>query len=157
MADPRVPVPDVTLMRRATYRMIIPFIVVMFLLTFFTAGGTSMLINGELPGLPFAIGGAIAQLAVLTLVIAVLRVRLTLSGDTISATALAAASRITRLTRRALLATIAGLLLYALIRAVLGDPWTLLTAAIISIALWTTAIGARRLAGGYQERLLASG
>jgi hypothetical protein len=148
MADSRVPVPDPALMRRATYRIIVPFIIVMVLLTFFTVGGISLVINGELPGLPFAIGGAIAQLAVLVLVGTVLRVRLTLNGDTISTSAVTAAGRTVRLVRRALRAAVAALLLYALVRAAIGDRWTLLTAAIISVALWTIAVGTRRLVSG---------
>jgi hypothetical protein len=83
MADPRAPVPNPALMRRATYRMILPFIIVMVLLTFFTVGGISMVIHEELPGLPFAIGGAVAQLAVLALVGTVVCVRLTVNADTV--------------------------------------------------------------------------
>jgi hypothetical protein len=136
--------------------MIIPFIIVMFLLTFFTAGGVSMLTAGELPGLPFAVGGAIAQFAILTLIVAVLQVRLTLAGDTISATALAAASRTARLIRRIVLVAIVGLFIYGLVRVVLGDPWTLLAAALVSVVLGTVAVGAQRLGTRYQARLSAS-
>jgi hypothetical protein len=93
VSDTRIQIADPTLMRRAASRMVLGLVIVLVLTTFFTAGGISLLIAGELPGLPFAVGGAIVQLALIALVVASLNIRRTVAGDTISSTTLVAARR----------------------------------------------------------------
>jgi hypothetical protein len=50
--------------------MTVAVVIVLVLTMFFTAGGISLLAAGELPGLPFAVGGAVLQVAAITLVVA---------------------------------------------------------------------------------------
>lgn len=152
-ADARIRVPDPALMRRAGTRMVIALVIVLVLATFFTAGGVSLTAAGELPGLPLAIGGAVVQLALVIIVVAVIRIRRTLTGQTIARSALTSARRTAIFVRRLALAAIAGLLAYALVRVILGDRWTLLTAVFISIPLWVVATGARRLRIAYDHSL----
>lgn len=147
-ASQRVTVADPAGMRRGARRAIRAGIIVLVLLCGFTVGGIAMLRAGELPGLPFAAGGATAQLAVLLIVFASVRVRATLTGDTIASRSLVSSRRIIQATGWLLLVVTAGLGVYAVIRAALGDPWTLLTAAIIAFILIALYIGTRRLKSG---------
>lgn len=153
VSDPRIQVPDPALMRRAASRTVLVLVVVLALTTFFTAAGVSLLAAGELPGLPFAVGGAVVQLALVVLVVAMLRVRRSLDGQTIARTALVTARRTTVAVGRAALATLAALLLYALARLTLGDRGTLLTAGIISPALLTLSVGTKRLRKAQDQSL----
>jgi hypothetical protein len=132
-------------MRRAATRTVLGLVVVLVLTTFFTAGGVSLLAAGQLPGLPLAVGGAVLQLTLIVVVIAVLRVRSTLDGHTVARSALVAARRTAVAVRRTALLTLAALLLYGLVRLVFGDRATLVTSALIGIALWTLSVGANRL------------
>ncbi len=153
MTDTRIPVPDPPLMRRAARRMTVALVVVLALTTIVTVAGFTLLATGQLPGLPLAAGGLILQLALIVLVVVTLRVRYTLDGNTISRAALADARRITVGVRRLALTTIAALLVYALIRLGFGDPWSLLTAVLIGIALWFLAAGAKRIRQAHDRSL----
>ncbi len=146
--NPRVRVPDTAAMRRSPWRLIRATVIVLVLLTFFTAGGISIVRAGELPGLPFAIGGAIAQLTVIVFFVATLRVRATLDGDTVSRRAVTAARRTVAALRVTLWITIVGLTAYGLVRALQGDGWTLLPTLIIDVMLWLLAKGMTRLRNG---------
>jgi hypothetical protein len=149
----RVQVPDVAAVRRSPGRLIRSAIVVLILLTFFTAGGISLVRAGELPGLPFAIGGAIAQLAVIVFLVTTLRVRATLTGDTVSRQAMSSARRTFAVMRVGLFIVVAGLLVYAIVRAVQGDGWTLVPTLIVSAVLWLLARGMARLRTGLENAL----
>ncbi len=140
-------------MRRGAWRTVLAGIVVLVLLTGFTAGGISMLLIGELPGLPFAVGGAAAQLAAIVISVTALRVRATLVQDTVSRHALQAAHRAYSMLRLTLLMVIVVLALYAIVRLVTGDPWTVLTAAIIGVVLWLLLRGSKRLRDGASAML----
>ncbi|GIF51358.1 hypothetical protein DFJ67_5104 [Asanoa ferruginea] len=131
--------------RRGARRTVVAGIAALILLTGFTAGGIAMLAAGELPGLPFAVGGLAAQLAVLVLVVTVLRAR---SGDTNSRPQLESAGAAFNFLRRALLVVLVALVAYAVVRAVLGDYWTLITTAVIGVVLLLLHRGARRLQRG---------
>lgn len=144
----RIGIADPAGMRRGAWRSARAGIILLILLTGFTAGGISMLQIGELPGLPFAVGGATAQLAVIAINVATLRIRSTLCGDTVSQRALLGARAIFAFTRAVLLAVMAGLAVYTLVRLVGGDPWTLLTTAVIGVTLGLLFRGTGRLRDG---------
>ncbi|WP_222622274.1 hypothetical protein [Micromonospora endolithica] len=143
--DDRIPLADPAKARRGARRTVFAGIVLVVLLTGFTAGGTAMLAAGEIPGLPFAVGGALAQAAVIAIVAAVLRARTGDGGRSLSRSGAAASLRILGGLRRLLLVALVALAVYALVRLVLGDPWTLLTAAFISLFLWLLYRGAGRI------------
>jgi hypothetical protein len=144
----RIRVPDPAAMRRGARRTVLATAIVLLLLTGFTAGGITMLTLGELPAVPFAVGGATAQLAAIALAVTALRVRSTLHGDTVSRPALLAAHRTFTVIRAAVLTVAAALVAYAAARLILGDPWTMLTTAIIGLPLGLLARGATRLRHG---------
>ncbi|MBF9134376.1 hypothetical protein I0C86_36425 [Plantactinospora sp. S1510] len=144
----RVRVPDARRMRQGAWRVARAAVIVIVLLMFFSAGGIAMLVAGEAPALPFAVGGVVAQLSVVALVVGVLRVRVTLVGDTVARTALVAARRLFATVRVVLLVTVALLVGYAVVRLVTGDPWTLLTTGIVGSVLWLLALGLGRLRDG---------
>jgi hypothetical protein len=147
----RVRVPDVRRMRRGAWRMVLAALILLALLMFFTAGGTALLVAGEAPGLPFAVGGLVMQLSVVALVVGVLRVRATLVGDTVARTVMVANRRLFAAIRVVLLVTIALLVGYALVRLALGDPWALLTTGIVGVVLWMLARGMARLRHGIDD------
>jgi len=149
MSD-RVHVADPALMRRAGRRMAFALVMVLILTTFFTVGGISLLVAGELPALPFAVGGAVLEIAAIVLVVATLRVRRTLDSETVARSSLLTARRTAGWVRRITLVTALVLIAYGIVRVVVGDPWSLLTAGIISVALLLLARGAKamRLAQG---------
>jgi hypothetical protein len=147
----RVPVPDPALMRRSTSRILVALIAFLLLSSFFTVGGISLVAAGELPGLPLAVGGAVVQLAVLAIVLAGLRVRSTLTGGTVSRVAVSAALRTLTIVRIGTVTTIFAAMLYAIARAIVGDRWTLLTAAIMAIILWATASSASKAMKAYKQ------
>ena len=153
MSNDRVPVPDPALMRRAATRMTVAVVIVLVLTTFFTAGGISLLIAGELPGLPLAIGGAVLQIAAIALVVATWRVRRTLDAQTVARSALQTARLTSGWVRRITLTTLFALLGYGVIRLALGDPWSLVTACVISIGLFLLARGSKAI-GLAQEQAL---
>src|SRR5690349_23707022 len=133
MSSDRVHVPDPALLRRAATRMTVAVVILLILTTFFTAGGISLLAAGEPPGLPFAAGGAVLQLAAIALVVATRRVRRTLDGQTVARSSLISARRTSGWVRRSTLATLLALIAYGAVRLALGDPWSLVTAGIIGI------------------------
>ncbi|MFC6016477.1 hypothetical protein ACFP2T_09725 [Plantactinospora solaniradicis] len=150
--DPdRVRVADVGRMRQGAWRMVGAAVVVLALLTFFSAGGTALLVAGEAPGLPFAVGGLVTQLSVIALVVGVLRVRATLVGDSVARTAVAATRRLLAVIRIVLLVTVALLVGYAVVRLVAGDPWALLTTGIVGLVLWMLAGGVKRIRDGMDD------
>lgn len=152
MADfDRQYVPDPALMRRACRRMILALIVFLVLSSPFTIGGISLVATGNLPGLPFAFGGAVLQIAALITVAATIAVRASLDDATVSGRAVSTSRRILTVTRLGILATIVALLLFAAIRVFLGDYWSLLTAVLISGALWLTASMLRRVRQSYDR------
>ncbi|MBY8874266.1 hypothetical protein K7640_20765 [Micromonospora sp. PLK6-60] len=143
--DDRVPLPDPAAARRGARRTVLAGLVLVVLLTGFTAGGAAMLAAGELPGLPFAVGGALAQLAVVVIVLATLWARAGGDGRSISRSRVAATLRILAGLRGVLLVALLALAAYALVRLVQGDPWTLLTGAVIALFLWLLFRGAGRI------------
>ncbi|MEV0156722.1 hypothetical protein AB0H57_23750 [Micromonospora sp. NPDC050686] len=146
--DDRIPLPDPAAARRGARRTVVAGIVLVILLTGFTAGGTAMLAAGELPGLPFAVGGALAQVAVIVIVLATLWARA--GGDRgISRSRVAATLRILAGLRGLLLVALIALAVHALVRLVQGDPWTLLTGAVIALFLWLLYRGAGRIRHGW--------
>ncbi|WP_410815060.1 hypothetical protein [Micromonospora sp. 067-2] len=140
----RVPLVDPAAARRSARRSIWIGTLVFLGLTGFTASGTAMVIAGELPGLPFAIGGATAQIAVAVIVGTLIYTR---SGESagLLRRRLASAGRIYRRLWWALLAVLVALAAYALVRLIMGDPWTLLTAGIIGVLLALLLRGAALL------------
>src|SRR5687768_11297425 len=144
MSD-RVPVPDPALLRRAGRRMIIALVLVLFLTMFFTVGGIALLAAGELAGLPFAVGGAVLQLASIVLVVATLRIRRTLDDRSVARSSLVAAHRTAGQVRRVALGTLFALILYGVVRLLLGDPWSLATACLIGIGLFFLAKGCKAM------------
>ncbi|WP_125810173.1 hypothetical protein [Actinoplanes sp. ATCC 53533] len=128
-------------------------VIVLILTTFFTAGGISLLASGELPGLPLAVGGAVLQIAAIVLVVATLGIRRTLDAHTVARSSLLAARRTARWVRRIALVTLLALVGYGLVRLVLGDPWSLITACIIDIGLFLLARGSKAI-GLAQEQAL---
>ena len=143
MSNDRVHVPDPALMRRATRRMTISLVLLLILTTFFTIGGISLVTAGELAGLPFAVGGAVLQVSAIALVIAMWNTRRTLAGQTVARSSLLTARRASGWVRRITLATIIALIGYGIVRTVLHDPFSLLTAGIISIGLFLLARGSK--------------
>jgi hypothetical protein len=125
--------------------MTIAVVIMLILTTFFTAGGVSLLVAGELPGLPFAVGGAVLQIAAIALVVATWHVRRTLDGRTVARSSLLTARRAAGWVRRITLATLIALLGYGVIRLTLGDPWSLVTACVISIGLFLLARGGKNM------------
>lgn len=153
----RVPVADPDTVRRGARRGIRATVIVQLLLTGFTASGTAMLLRGDHYGIPFAVGGAASQLASLALTVGGLRVSGSLRDDTVSRTALATAVRIFTTTWVALLVTAIVLGAYAVVRLAAGDPWPLLTTAVIGVPLLLLLRGARRLRDGGHALLAAPG
>ncbi|RKR87385.1 hypothetical protein BDK92_1660 [Micromonospora pisi] len=149
--DDRTPLSDPASSRRGAVRTVLAGIVVVVLLTGFTAGGAAMLAAGELPGLPFAVGGAVAQLAAIAIVVTVLRTRSGTGDGSISRSRVASAVAAFVLIRAVLFVTFIGLVLFSLVRVVLGDNWSLLTAGIIGLMLFLLARGARRLTHGLKR------
>jgi hypothetical protein len=145
MSDDRVHVQDPAFMRRATRRMTIAVVFLLILTTFFTAGGVSLVAAGELSGLPFAVGGAVLQIAAIALVVATWHVRRTLDGQTVARSSLVTARRAAGWVRRVTLATLIVLLGYGVIRLTLGDPLSLITACIIDIGLFLLARGSKTI------------
>ncbi|MGC5305960.1 hypothetical protein [Micromonospora zamorensis] len=127
-------------------------IVLVILLTGFTAGGIGMLRAGEIPGLPFAVGGAVAQVSVIVIVVTVLRARAGGDGRSLLRSRLVSASHLLGGLRRALLVALVALALYALVRVVLGDRWTLLTSAFIALFFWLIYRGVGQLMRGLKEQ-----
>jgi uncharacterized membrane protein len=144
MSD-RVRVEDPAYMRRAAKRMTFALVMVLALTSFFTVGGISLVRAGELPGLPFAIGGAVLQLAAVVLVVAALGVRSSLRDQSVSRSSMVRARRTIRVVRLTLFGTALALILYAVARLALGDPWTLLTVAVIGFALLLLARGTKAI------------
>ena len=141
----RIQVPDPALMRRAGGRMIRAMIFILVLVTPFTLGGSRLLAAGELPALPLAVGGLVLAAAAVALTVTNLRVRRTLDGCTVARSAMAAARRANRWIRAAVVATLAGLLGFGLIRLTFGDKWSILTALLVSVALFFLARGLTRI------------
>jgi membrane protein implicated in regulation of membrane protease activity len=154
MTENRLPVPDPGLMRHAFRRMVVALVLLLILTAFFTAGGIAVVVSGELPGLPLAVGGAVLMLSAVVLVVAVFRVRRTLDGRTISRSALLAARRTAALIRRTAVLTVLVLLLFGLVRLAFDDRWSLATAALMSVGLWLLARGSKNL-GKAQDQTLA--
>ncbi|MEV4713292.1 hypothetical protein [Micromonospora sp. NPDC049374] len=148
----RIPLPDPAAARRGARRTVLAGIVLVVLLTGFTAGGVAMLTAGEIPGLPFAVGGALAQLSVIVVVVTVLRTRAGGDGVSISRLRIASASRILDVLRRVLLVALVVLAAYAVVRFFLGDPWTLLTGAFVALFLWLLYRGAGRIRQGLTDQ-----
>ncbi|GAB3949252.1 hypothetical protein [Micromonospora vulcania] len=146
----RVPLADPAAARRGARKSVLAGTVVFLGLTGFTAGGTAMVTAGELPGLPFAIGGAAAQLSVAIIVGAVIYAR---SGATneLLRNRLARSGRVIHRLKWGLLAVLVVLTTYALARLVMGDPWTLLTASIIGTLLALLFRGAALLGRRFNE------
>lgn len=144
----RIPVADPESMRRGARRSVFVGVILLILLTGFTVGGASILAAGELPGLPFTVGGAVAQLSVVSLNVAALRVRSSLDGRTVSRVAVHTARRVLAISYAVLLLTTGGLVSYALLRVAFGDLATLLTTAIISVPLWLLLRGTGRARTG---------
>ena len=154
MTENRIPVSDPAFMRRAGRRMTISLVFVLILCTLFTVGGITLVVNGELPGLPFAVGGAVLQIGFIIIVVATLRVHRTLAGATIARSALLTARRVSAGIRRIAWATIVALILFGLVRlALVDDPWSIGTAGLISIALVLLASGSKKI-GRAQDRSL---
>jgi hypothetical protein len=153
MSD-RVHVPDPALMRRAGRRMTTALVIMLILTTFFTVGGISLVIAGEFAGLPLAVGGAVLQIACIVLVVATLRVRRTLDGRTVARSSLLTARRTAGRVQRIALVTLFALILYGVVRLLLGDPWSLITAFLIGIGLLLLARGSKAM-GRAQDQALA--
>ena len=145
MSNDRVHVPDPTLMRRATRRMTISLAFLLILTMFFSVGGMSLVAAGELPGLPFAVGGAVLQIGAIALVIATWNISRTLNGQTVARSSLLTARRTSGWVRRITLATILALIGYGVIRLALDDAFSLVTAGIISIGLFLLARGSKTI------------
>ena len=156
MSNDRVHVPDPALLRRAARRMTVALVIMLTLTTFFTAGGISLLTAGELPGLPFAVGGAVLQLAAIALVVATWHVRRTLDGQTVARSSLLTARRASGWVRRITLAVLIALIAYGVVRLTLGDLWSLVTACIIGIGLSLLARGSKNM-GLAQDQALNPG
>ncbi|MET8153699.1 hypothetical protein ACIBSW_27515 [Actinoplanes sp. NPDC049668] len=144
MSD-RVHVPDPELMRRAGRRMTTALVIMLILTTFLTVAGISLVAAGELAGLPLAVGGAVLEIAAIVLVVATLRVRRTLDGRTIARSALLTARQTANRVYRVALVTTIALIGYGVVRLVLGDPWSLVTACVISIGLFLLARGSKSM------------
>ena len=142
MSNDRVHVPDPTLMRRATRRMTISLVFLLILTMFFSVGGMSLVVAGELPGLPFAVGGAVLQIGAIALVIATWNVRRTLNGQTVARSSLLTARRISGWVRRI---TPGDNLGAHRVRLALDDAFSLVTAGIISIGLFLLARGSKTI------------
>jgi hypothetical protein len=144
--------------RRATRRTVRLTIIVVFLLTGFTAGGFNMLIMGDAPAAPFAVGGLVFQLSVLGLLGAALRIRSSLSGDTISRRAITSARSMLMGIRAFLLFALIGLTIHSLVRlTIFSDRWTVLTAAIVGALLWLLRRGLRVVRDAWDAALASPG
>jgi hypothetical protein len=152
MSD-RIRVEDPAFLRRAAKRMTLALVMVLALTSFFTVGGISLVKAGQLPGLPLAIGGATLQLAAVVLVVATLGIRGSLRDQTVTRSSLLRARGTTRVVRVVLFAALVALMLYGVVRLALGDPWSLLTAVIIGIALFLLARGTRVLLAAQNKSL----
>jgi len=133
--------------------MVTAMVLVLILTAPLTVGGISLAAQGELPGLPLAVGGAVLQICCLVLVVATLRIRRTLDGRTIARSALLTARRAATWVRRTALATLLALLLFGLARLAFDDRWSLLTAFIMGVGLLVLATGSKNL-GKAQDRTL---
>ncbi|GAA3344165.1 hypothetical protein GCM10020358_46300 [Amorphoplanes nipponensis] len=144
MSD-RVHVPDPALMRRAGRRMTVALVILLILTTVLTVGGISLLVAGELAGLPLAVGGAVLEVAAVVLVVTTLRIRRTLNAQTVARSALLTASRTAGRVRLVVLVTLLALVAYGVARLLAGDRWSLVTAGIIGIGLFLLARGSKAM------------
>jgi membrane protein implicated in regulation of membrane protease activity len=87
----------------------------MILVTPLTVWGITLLAAGELPGLPLAVGGAVLEVAAVVLTAAALRVRRTLSQETVSRDSLLAGRRVAGRVRLASLVTLLGLVVFGFV------------------------------------------
>ncbi|MGC4895415.1 hypothetical protein [Micromonospora sp. DT31] len=146
--EDRLLLTDPAAARRGAHTSVLMGALVFLILTFFTVGGTILVSVGEVVALPFAIGGALAQLSAATVVGTVLYDRAGSDGVSVSRARLARTSRVLKALGRLLLAALATLGLYSLTRFALGDPWTLVTSGFIGIVLWAFYRGTVRIRRG---------
>jgi hypothetical protein len=150
----RIHIPNVDFMRQGAWRAVFAGTIVFLLVGGFTVGGISMVAAGEMPGLPFAVGGLVLQLSVIVMLSAVFRVRSSLDGDTVSRRAMTGAGNMHTGLGILLLCTLIGLALYSMVRFLLiEDPWTALTTLIIGVPLALTQVATGLLRRGLKTRL----
>jgi hypothetical protein len=153
MSESRLHVPDPDLMRRAFTRMVVALVFLVVLTAFFIIGGITLLANGEVPGLPLAVGGLVLLLGCVVLVATTRRVRRSLREQTISREALSAARRAAIMVRRTAILAAVALLVFGLVRIAFGDGWSLLTAAVMSVGLWLLARGGNTMRKAHDQAL----
>ena len=154
MTENRVRVPDPTLMRRAGNRVVVATIAILILATPLIVWGMTLLVAGELPGLPLAVGGAALGVGAVVLASATLRVRRTLDHDTVSRETMRAARRVIGLVRTALLLTLLLLVVFGIARVLAGEWWSLLIALLVGVVVYLLARGAGSIAKA-QDRSLS--
>jgi len=150
--EDRIPLPDPTAARMGVRRVIRAGIVVLAVCIGFTVNGIALLRTGEIYGLPFAVGGPLIQVVAIILVVTVLRARAGGDGHSLSRSRLASASRDLGWLRWMVLVALVTLVVYAMARLALGDPWTLLTSAIVAVFLWLIHRGVGRLIQGLRQQ-----
>jgi len=133
--------------------MVRTLVIALVLTSFFTFGGISLVTAGEVAGLPFAVGGAVLQIAAVALVGAARGVSRSLESQTVARPAMVAARRRVAVIRRVALGTVIVLFLYGVTRLVLGDPWSLVTAALIGFVLFLFANGIRATLKAHDQAL----
>jgi hypothetical protein len=146
MSDHRIRIPDPALIRRAGNRMIAALVAILALATPLTIWGIVLTVAGEWAGVPLAVGGLVLAIAAITLTLSTLQIRGSLVRDSVSRESLLRARRTTRNVRRACLATLLGLLADGLIRGLVGEWWSMLTALVMGLVLFILATGTTNMA-----------
>ncbi|MEU8181701.1 hypothetical protein AB0B85_11175 [Micromonospora sp. NPDC049044] len=149
--DDRIPLVDPTAARRGVRRSVTISAFLLLGLTGFTASGTAMVRTGEIRGLPFAIGGALTQLSIVVLVGSILYSRAGSDGTFISQARRTRTNRILKAHSWLLLVALVALGSFALVRLLLGDPWTLVTSAIVGAFLTLFYLGIVRILAASQR------
>jgi hypothetical protein len=146
MTDNRVHVPDPALIYRAGIRSVLALPVILILSTVLISWGVTLLAAGEALGLPFAVGGVVLAISVIAITTATLGIRRSLDQDSISRESLLKARRIAKGVSFASLATVLALILFGLVRGLMGEWWSMLTTLLISVVLYVFGRAARNVA-----------
>jgi hypothetical protein len=121
--------------------MMLATIVILILAVLLTSWGITLLVAGELPGLPLAVGGVVLGIAAIVLTTSAARVRRTLDHDTVSRESILEAQRVSQAVRSAILVTMAALAIFGVFRVLAGE-WSLLISLLVCAVLYLLARGA---------------